>query len=119
MIVLDIRDEFDRLAWQIAQPIQSAPTVLVTWTVTPEPVDAGMPMRVAEPFSDALAALGPVLFAGDPDIKRALQQPARSHFDAVCAAMTSFCSGPARVRRCYQPSAAAGMTGPWARSGWS
>ena len=67
MIVLDIRDEFDRLAWQIAQPIQSAPTVLVTWTVTPEPVDAGMPMRVAEPFSDALAALGPVLFAGDPD----------------------------------------------------
>ena len=67
MIVLDIRDEFDRLAWQIAQPIQSASTVLVTWTVTPEPVDAGMPMRVAEPFSDALAALGAVLFAGDPD----------------------------------------------------
>jgi hypothetical protein len=64
--VLEIRRQFDANAWQVTSPgPPSGATVLLTWTVEPEPVDAGVPPAILAVLGEAFAALGPCWFAGD------------------------------------------------------
>jgi len=63
--VIEVRRHFDANAWQLAAPAAGS-TLLVTWTVVPEPPDAGLPAAIQPVLAEALCALGPCWFAGDP-----------------------------------------------------
>jgi hypothetical protein len=64
--VIEIRRHFDSTAWQVASvSTASGSTLLLTWTVEPEPVDAGIPAAIRPVLAEALCGLGPCWFAGD------------------------------------------------------
>jgi hypothetical protein len=64
-IVLDIVHQFDPALW-MATPRRSAGAVLLlTWTLTPQEPDAGIPDVIASVFAEALCSIGPVVYAGD------------------------------------------------------
>jgi hypothetical protein len=66
--VIEVRQHFDAIAWQVAASrAPASATFLLTWTVTPEPVDAGIPSPVRDVLAEALCAVGPCWFAGDAD----------------------------------------------------
>lgn len=63
---IELRRRFDPRNWQIAaRGPDAAPTLLVTWQVEPEPVDAGVPPLIQTVLSEALCGVGPCWFAGD------------------------------------------------------
>jgi hypothetical protein len=66
--VIELRRHFDSTAWQIASHLaRPGSTLLITWTVEPEPVDAGIPPTVRTVLAEALCDLGPCWFAGDEE----------------------------------------------------
>jgi hypothetical protein len=66
--VIEVRRHFDAIAWQVAASrAPASATFLVTWTVMPEPVDAGIPSSVRDVLAEALCAVGSCWFAGDED----------------------------------------------------
>jgi hypothetical protein len=69
---LEARHHFDPTLWK-SIPLLAAPasTLLVTWTLEPEPVDGGMPPSVQAPFASALCALGIVFYAADAEAETA------------------------------------------------
>ena len=63
---IELRTRFDSRNWQIAaRGPDAAPTLLVTWQVEPEPVDAGVPPLIQTVLTEALCRLGACWFAGD------------------------------------------------------
>lgn len=67
--LIEVRRHFDATAWQVASSGgSSGSTLLVTWSVEPEPVDAGVPPAIRMVLAEALSALGPCWFAGDEDV---------------------------------------------------
>ena len=64
--VIELRRLFDRSVWQVASggPL-SGSTVLLAWTVEPDPVDAGIPPAIQPVIAEALCDLGPCWFAAD------------------------------------------------------
>ncbi len=64
-IQLEIEERFDGKRWQVCSAAAPASTVLLSWRVTPEPVDAGVPEPVARCLANALLRLGDVYFGGD------------------------------------------------------
>src|SRR4051812_33169359 len=65
---IELKRRFDPRDWQIAaRSPEAAPTLLVTWQVEPEPVDAGVPPLIQTVLAEALCGIGPCWFAGDPD----------------------------------------------------
>ena len=72
---LEVRHRFDQALWKsVPPPATPASTLLVTWTLEPEPVDGGMPPSVQTPFASALCALGTVFYAGDAEAETAATQ---------------------------------------------
>ena len=68
---IETRHRFDPVLWgSVPLLAASASTVLVTWTLVPEPADGGMPPRVQVPFAATLCALGNVFYAADADAAR-------------------------------------------------
>jgi hypothetical protein len=69
-VTLELLHDFDPVQWQTAPPLRPpGSSVLLTWTMTPPPVDAGIPEPVAHVFAEALCSVGPVIYAGD-DVDR-------------------------------------------------
>lgn len=66
-VTLDVFHEFDPTVWQIASPAAAGSSLLLTWRVTPQPPDGGMPDCVMQVFAQALCSMGPVVFAGDEE----------------------------------------------------
>lgn len=65
-VVLEIHREFDPVIWQTASRLPPGATrFLLTWQVSPPPVDAGMPEPIRPVFGEALCSLGAVLYGGD------------------------------------------------------
>ena len=64
-VILDVLRQFDRTIWQIANPASAGGVVLLSWTVTPPPVDAGVPACVARVIAETLCSVGVVTYAGD------------------------------------------------------
>ena len=63
---IELRSRFDPKAWQIAPPeTHGGTTLLVSWTVTPDPIDAGVPACIQPVLADAFCSLGTCWFAGD------------------------------------------------------
>jgi hypothetical protein len=63
---IEVRRRFDSRSWQVAaRGPASAPALLVTWQVQPEPVDAAVPPLIQAVLAEALCSLGPCWFAGD------------------------------------------------------
>jgi len=65
---LDLCTEFDANRWQVA--VSSSflgKTLLLMWSVEPEPVDAGAPPLIQRVLAQALCELGVCWFAGDED----------------------------------------------------
>lgn len=66
--VIELRRRFDRAAWQLAPSAPAGtPTVLLTWTVEPEPIDGGIPTIIQTAVAEALCHVGPCWFAADAD----------------------------------------------------
>jgi len=66
--VIELRRLFDRSLWQVASGgPPSGSTVLLAWTVEPDPVDAGMPPAIQQVVAEALCDLGPCWFAADEE----------------------------------------------------
>ena len=63
--VLELRSHFDAKAWQVTPAGEPGRTLLVSWTIEPEPVDAGPPPEVRSVLAAALCSLGSCWFAGD------------------------------------------------------
>jgi hypothetical protein len=63
---IELRRLFDRSRWQVASGgPPSGSTVLLAWTVLPDPVDAGIPPAIRAVVAEALCDLGPCWFAAD------------------------------------------------------
>jgi hypothetical protein len=63
---IEIRKRFDSTRWQVApEDAHLGSTFLVTWTVQPEPVDAGIPPDIRTALADALCSQGACWFPGD------------------------------------------------------
>ena len=69
-VILDIFHRFDPANWQTSRPTSTGTAVLITWTVAPAPVDAGIPVCVARVIAEALCSLGAVIYAGDDKDER-------------------------------------------------
>jgi hypothetical protein len=97
-ITLELLHHFDAVLWRTAPALSSpASTVLVTWTVIPPSVDAGIPEVIAAVFAEALCSIGPVIYAGDDSesdfrlkeqviVSRGLRQVRLALFRAVSVA---------------------------------
>ena len=71
MVTIKIQREFDPALWESAPfPAKPASTLLVTWTVDPEPVDGGMPPEIQMLFARALCSLGTVFYAADAEAQK-------------------------------------------------
>lgn len=69
--------EYDAAKWQVLPALpHPAVSFLFTWTVTPTPVDAGVPEPVAIMLAKALSSIGFVYFGADPGTKNAVAQVA-------------------------------------------
>lgn len=62
---LELRQHFDPVAWEVAPLARPRSTLLVTWSLDPTPLDAGIPDAVQRALAEALCSLGPCWFAGD------------------------------------------------------
>jgi hypothetical protein len=72
---IEVQHHFDPTLWQSAPlPAKPASTLLVTWTVDPEPIDAGMPPSAQALFAAALCTLGTVFYAADAEAQKAATQ---------------------------------------------
>ncbi len=72
---IEVRHHFDPTLWKSAPlPPKPASTLLVTWTLHPEPVDGGMPPIVQSLFSAAVCALGTVYYAADAEAQTVATQ---------------------------------------------
>jgi hypothetical protein len=64
--LIELRKHFDAKRWQVAsEDAHLDSTFLVTWTVHPEPVDAGIPPGIRTVLAEALCSVGACWFAGD------------------------------------------------------
>jgi hypothetical protein len=64
--VIELRKHFDSTRWQVAsEDAHLGSTFLITWTVEPEPVDAGIPPGIGTVLAKALCSVGPCWFPGD------------------------------------------------------
>lgn len=64
--VIDLRRHFGPKDWQIApRRPEAGPTLLLTWQVEPEPVDAGIPLAIQLVLAEALCSVGFCWFAAD------------------------------------------------------
>lgn len=66
-VSLDIFHQFDAAMWHTTPAGSAGCSLLFTWTLTPPPVDGGMPQSVARMFGGALCSIGPVVYAGDDE----------------------------------------------------
>lgn len=65
--VIELRWRFDFRKWEVSTaPANAGPTILVTWSVQPPAVDAGIPAVIAGALASALVAIGELLFGADP-----------------------------------------------------
>jgi hypothetical protein len=64
-VILEILHQFDPAIWQTKSQTSTGTSVLITWTVAPPPIDAGIPLCVARVFAEALCSFGAVIYAGD------------------------------------------------------
>jgi len=66
-VTIELNRQFDPGRWQIAgRRDEGGPTLLMTWELETDPVDAGMPREVQTVLAEALCSLGFCCFAGDP-----------------------------------------------------
>src|SRR5215472_11759189 len=64
-VTLELLHEFDSVLWRTAAPRSAGSMLLLTWHITPQPPDAGMPSGVREVFAEALCSMGEIVYAGD------------------------------------------------------
>jgi len=68
MTSLTLSLQFDPGRWHVVEPPQAPGAgFLFGWTVTPDPVDAGIPQPVARVLAEAAVSIGTVFFGGDAD----------------------------------------------------